>query len=212
MSQWVRKTFPVPPLSCNCSILGDLQSKEAIVVDPGGSPERILEEVDTLGLTVIAIVHTHAHFDHFLASGTIKQATGAPLYLHPHDRDLWNILEIQCRMFGVPYVPAPSPDREIQDGEDLLLGQFSGVILHTPGHTPGSSSFYFEQPGILLSGDTLFRGGIGRTDLWGGDSQAIKRSIREKIYTLRESTVVVPGHGSESSVGWEREYNMFVTA
>ena len=212
MSQWFRKTFPVPPLSCNCSILGDLQSKEAIVVDPGGSPERILEVVHTMGFSVIGIVHTHAHFDHFLASGEIKKETGAPLYLHPNDQDLWRILEIQCRMFGVPYVPAPPPDLEIQDGGNIVLGQFSGVVLHTPGHTPGSSCFYFEQPGILLSGDTLFRGGIGRTDLWGGDSQAIERSIREKIYPLQESTIVVPGHGAESSVGWEREYNMFVTA
>ncbi len=212
MTQWFRKTFPVPPLSCNCSILGDLQSKEAIVVDPGGSPERILEVVHTMGFSVIGIVHTHAHFDHFLASGEIKNETGAPLYLHPNDQDLWRILEIQCRMFGVPYVPAPPPDLEIQDGGNLVLGQFSGVVLHTPGHTPGSSCFYFEQPGILLSGDTLFRGGIGRTDLWGGDSQAIERSIREKIYPLQENTIVVPGHGGESSVGWEREYNMFVTA
>lgn len=212
MSHWFRKTFPVPPLSCNCSILGDLQSKEALVVDPGGSPDRILEVVHTMGFTVIGIVHTHAHFDHFLASGEIKKETGAPLYLHPDDRDLWNILEIQCRMFGVPFVPAPPPDREIQDEGNIALGQFSGVVLHTPGHTPGSSCFYFEQAGILLSGDTLFRGGIGRTDLWGGDSQAIERSIREKIYPLQESTIVVPGHGAESSVGWEREFNMFVTA
>ena len=212
MSHWFRKTFPVPPLSCNCSILGDLQSKEALVVDPGGNPERILDEVESLGMKVIAIVHTHAHLDHFLASGKVKEATGAPLCLHPEDRDLWDMLEIQCRMFGVPYVPAPPPDLELQDGGKLSLGQFSGVVLHTPGHTPGSSCFYFEQGGILLSGDTLFRGGIGRTDLWGGDSQAIERSIREKIYILQENTIVVPGHGPESSVGWEREYNMFVTA
>ena len=212
MSQWFRKTFPVPPLSCNCSILGDLKSKEAIVVDPGGNSDRILNEVQSLGFSVLAIVHTHAHFDHFLASGKMKEATGAPLCLHPQDRDLWDMLEIQCRMFGVPYVPAPPPDCEIQEGGKLSFGQFSGVVLHTPGHTPGSSSFYFEQTGILLSGDTLFRGGIGRTDLWGGDSQALERSIRDKIYTLEENTIVVPGHGPESSVGWEREYNMFVTA
>ena len=212
MSQWFRKTFPVPPLSCNCSILGDLQSKEAIVVDPGGSPERILEVVHTMKFSVIGIVHTHAHFDHFLASGEIKKETGAPLYLHPNDQDLWRILEVQCRMFGVPYVPAPPPDLEIQDGGHIVVGQFSGVVLHTPGHTPGSSCFYFEQQKILLSGDTLFRGGIGRTDLWGGDSRAIERSIREKIYILQENTIVVPGHGPESSVGWEREYNIFVTA
>lgn len=103
----IRKTFSVPPLGCNCSIIGDPITKQALVVDPGGAPERILREVQALGLTVVRIVHTHAHFDHFLASGAMKQATGAALCLHPDDRPLWDMLETQCRMFGVPYVPAP---------------------------------------------------------------------------------------------------------
>ena len=105
MSSLIRKTFPVPPLFCNCSIVGDFDTKQAVVIDPGGSPERILQEIESLDLTLSAILHTHAHFDHFLASGHIKQATGAPLCLHPHDKDLWNMLEIQCQMFGIPYVP-----------------------------------------------------------------------------------------------------------
>ena len=139
----IRKTFPVPPLSCNCSILGDPITKRAIVVDPGGAHERILQEVRALGLTVVSILHTHAHFDHFLASGEMKQATGASLCLHQADRELWGMLEVQCRMFGVPYAPVPPPDYWLQDEEKIILGGIEGVALHTPGHTPGSMSFFF---------------------------------------------------------------------
>ena len=128
----IRKTFSVPPLGCNCSIIGDPITKQAIVVDPGGAPERILQEVRAMGLTVVSIVHTHAHFDHFLASGAMKQATGAALCLHPDDLPLWDILEMQCRMFGVPYVPAPPPDYWLKDEERLAIGELEGIALHTP--------------------------------------------------------------------------------
>ncbi len=212
MSSLIRKTFPVPPLSCNCSIVGDLETKQAVVIDPGGNPERILKEIESLDLTVSAILHTHAHFDHFLASGHIKQATGAPLCLHPHDEDLWSMLEIQCQMFGVPYVPVPAPDQWIQDEEVMVIGPYAATVLHTPGHTPGSTCFYFPDQDLVFSGDTLFRGGIGRTDLWGGDGKSIVQSIRERLYSLKEETLVIPGHGRESSIGWEREHNMFVQA
>jgi len=210
MPSFIRKTFPVPPLSCNCSIIGDADTRQAVVIDPGGNPERILGEVEVLGLTVCAILHTHAHFDHFLASGHIKAATGAPLCLHPHDKDLWDMLEIQCQMFGIPYSAVPSPDQWFHDEEEMSIGPYAAMVLHTPGHTPGSSCFYFDDQKLLLSGDTLFRGGIGRTDLWGGDSRAIIQSIRERLYSLDEDTLVVPGHGGESSIGWEREHNSFV--
>lgn len=210
MNQLIRITFPVPPLSCNCSIIGDKETKQAIVVDPGGNPERILGEINALGFTVTAILHTHAHFDHFLASGHIKQATGAPLCLHPYDQDLWDMLKVQCQMFNIPYVPAPPPDRWIKDESEVRVGPYLGTVIHTPGHTPGSVCFFFESQNLVFSGDTLFRGGIGRTDLWGGDGQVIERSIRERLYTLKESTIVIPGHGAESSIGWEREHNMFV--
>ncbi len=210
MSKFVRKTFPVPPLSCNCSIVGDLETKQAVVVDPGGSPVRILEEVESLGLTVCAVLHTHAHFDHFLASGHIKLATGAPLCLHPNDTDLWNMLEIQCQMFGVPYAPVPPPDQWLHDEEEMSIGPYIATVLHTPGHTPGSTCFYFQSENLVFSGDTLFRGGIGRTDLWGGDGRVIVQSIRERLYSLTEDTLVIPGHGGESTIGREREHNMFV--
>ncbi len=138
MPTMIRKTFAVPPLGCNCSILGDPTTKHAVVVDPGGAPELILQHVRELGLTVMSVVHTHAHFDHFLASGEIQKATGARLCLHPDDRRLWEMLEVQCRMFGVPYTPVPLPDQWLQDDEQIIVGEVPGVALHTPGHTPGS--------------------------------------------------------------------------
>ena len=206
------KSFPVPPLGCNCSIIGDPITKRAIVVDPGGAHESILKDVQDLGLTVVSILHTHAHFDHFLASGEMKKATNATLCLHPDDRKLWEMLEVQCRMFGVPYAPVPLPDYWLHDEEKLIVGGIEGVALHTPGHTPGSMCFHFPGEKLLLGGDTLFQGSIGRTDLWGGDFEAIERSIRERLYTLDEATRVITGHGPETQIGIERESNQFVRA
>jgi glyoxylase-like metal-dependent hydrolase (beta-lactamase superfamily II) len=205
----IRKTFSVPPLGCNCSIIGDPVTKQAIVVDPGGAHERILHEVRQLGLTVSHILHTHAHFDHFLASGEMKKATGAAICLHQNDLELWKNLELQCRMFGVAYVPVPEPDYWLKDEEKLLIGQVAAVALYTPGHTPGSMSFHFPGEDLVLAGDTLFRGSIGRTDLWGGDFDTIEQSIRERLYSLKDATVVVTGHGPETEIGLEKETNQF---
>jgi len=206
------RSFPVPPLSCNCSIIGDPVTKKALVVDPGGAHELILQTVRELGLTVSGLLHTHAHFDHFLASGEMQKATGAPLCLHKADKELWEILEVQCRLFGVPYAPVPPPDRWLEDGEALSVGGLQGTVLHTPGHTPGSLCFYFESAKMVLAGDTLFRGGIGRTDLWGGDEQAIERSIKQRLYALDEATRVITGHGPETKIGHEMRFNPFVPA
>jgi len=208
----IRKTFSVPPLGCNCSIIGDPVTKQAIVVDPGGAHEQILREVQKLGLKVTHILHTHAHFDHFLASGEMKKATGATICLHQDDLGLWNNLELQCRMFGVTYSPVPLPDYWIKDEEKLSAGQISVTALHTPGHTPGSMSFHVPGDNLVLAGDTLFRGSIGRTDLWGGDFDAIERSIRERLYTLEDATIVVTGHGPETEIGQEKETNQFFRA
>ena len=152
----ILRSFSVPPLGCNCSILGDPVTKQALVVDPGGDAERILEDLRGLGLTVSRIVHTHAHFDHFLASGEMQKATGAPLCLHRDDRELWENLELQCRIFGVPYVPVPPPNEWLNDEEPLSLGDIQGIALHTPGHTPGSMCYHFPVAKLLLAGDTLF--------------------------------------------------------
>ncbi len=180
------------------------------MVDPGGAPERILREVQQLGLTVTHILHTHAHLDHFLASGDMKKATGATLCLHRDDLDLWKMLEVQCELFGVVYVPVPLPDYWLKDEEQLLIGQVSVVALHTPGHTRGSMSFHLPSEQLVLAGDTLFRGSIGRTDLWGGDFDTIEQSIRERLYTLEDATIVVTGHGPETEIGIEKKTNQFV--
>ncbi|CUQ68343.1 MBL fold metallo-hydrolase [Candidatus Nitrospira inopinata] len=212
MSGLIRKTFAVPPLGCNCSIIGDPVTKQAIIVDPGGDPERILGEARRLGLTVSHILHTHAHFDHFLAAGLLKQATGAILCLHQDDLDLWKNLDVQCRLFGVPSTTVPLPEHWLKDEERLLVGEIPLLALHTPGHTPGSMSFHVPHEKLVLAGDTLFRGSIGRTDLWGGDYDAIEQSIRERLYTLDDATVVVTGHGAETEIGWEKETNQFIRA
>jgi len=210
MSKLIRKTFSVPPLGCNCSIISDPITKQAVIIDPGGAPERILREVTQLGVTVSHILHTHAHLDHFLASSEIKKATGAVICLHQGDLELWKNLELQCRVFGVAYVPAVPPDHWLSDEEKILVGLEPVLALHTPGHTPGSISFHFPNEQLLLAGDTLFRGSIGRTDLWGGDFKTIETSIRERLYTLDEGTTVVTGHGPDTSIGDERETNQFI--
>ena len=210
MTALIRKTFSVPPLGCNCSIIGDPLTKQAVVIDPGGAPERILQEVQQLGFTVNRILHTHAHLDHFLASAEIKKATGAAICLHQDDLELWKNLELQCRVFGVSYVPALPPDHWLADEEKVMLGQAPIVAIHTPGHTPGSMSFHVPNDKLLLAGDTLFRGSIGRTDLWGGNFETIEESIRERLYTLDEATTVVTGHGPDTEIGIEKESNQFV--
>ena len=206
------ETIPVGPLQCNCTILGDLVSRKAIVVDPGGNSEILLERLVELNLQVERIIHTHAHLDHFLASGKMKEATGAKLALHREDLFLWDMLEDQCRMFGIPFEPPPPPDQWLENEEEIDLNDLQGKALHTPGHTPGSMCFLFESQKLLIAGDTLFQGSIGRTDLWGGDFKKIEKSIQEKLYTLDEETSVITGHGESTSIGHEMRDNSFVRA
>ncbi len=206
------ETIPVGPLQCNCTILGDLVSRKAIVVDPGGDAEILLERLVELNLQVERSIHTHAHLDHFLASGKMKEATGAKLALHREDLFLWDMLEDQCRMFGIPFEPPPPPDQWLENEEEIDLNDLQGKALHTPGHTPGSMCFLFESQKLLIAGDTLFQGSIGRTDLWGGDFKKIEKSIQEKLYTLDEETSVITGHGESTSIGHEMRANSFVRA
>jgi len=204
------ETFPVGPLHCNCSIIGNPENRNAIVVDPGGDAEKIIQRVLDLSLKIVRIVHTHAHLDHFLASGKIKELTGANLEIHKDDLFLWDSLEDQCRMFGIPYKETPPPDKFLDHEEEIDLVGIRGKALHTPGHTPGSMCFLFENFKLLIAGDTLFQGSIGRTDLWGGNFKDIEKSIKEKLYTLDEETLVITGHGESTSIGREIRTNSFV--
>jgi hydroxyacylglutathione hydrolase len=204
------ETLPVGHLQCNCTILGDPVSRKAIVVDPGGDAELLIERLLELDLQVERIIHTHAHLDHFLASRKLKEATGAKLALHRDDLFLWDMLEDQCRMFGIPFEKTPPPDQWLEHEDEIEVKGLQGKALHTPGHTPGSMCFLFEKQKLLIAGDTLFQGSIGRTDLWGGDYQKIEESIREKLYTLDEDISVITGHGESTSIGLEMRSNSFV--
>lgn len=208
---WVVESFPVGPLQCNCTIIGNTETGDAVVVDPGGDVAVILAKLKEHGLRCTEILHTHAHFDHFLAADALKQATEAPLALHKQDQPLWEMLPTQCDLFGIPHdgKHAPPPDVWLGD-EQPVLGE-AGSCLHTPGHTPGSMSFHFPDLELLVAGDTLFKGSVGRTDLWGGDFQQIKSSIQQRLYTLDDVTTVIPGHGPATTIGDECRHNSVVS-
>ena len=201
----VFSSFPVGPLQCNCSIIGDAVTRRGIIVDPGGDADLILAEVERMNLQITDIIHTHAH----LAAGEIKKATGATIAVHKKDMFLWEMAEQQCRRFGIPYTPQPDPDIWLHDDEELSCCQ--GVAMHTPGHTPGSMSFLFESEKLLIAGDTLFSRSIGRTDFPYGDFQAIERSIKNRLFTLDEETIVITGHGTNTTIGDEIRENPFVS-
>jgi hydroxyacylglutathione hydrolase len=206
----IHEILPVGMLQCNCSIFGDEQSREAMVVDPGDEIARILEILQRHELTVKAIVITHAHIDHIGGAQKLKQATGAPVYMNANDVELQKMMSIQAQWLGMRTPEAVEIDVAAKDGDRLLVGVTEFQVLHTPGHTQGSISLYIPSENKLVAGDTLFAGSIGRTDLPGGDSQKILQSIREKILPLPEATVVIPGHGGETTVGEEKEFNPFL--
>jgi glyoxylase-like metal-dependent hydrolase (beta-lactamase superfamily II) len=208
------ETFPVGAFQCNCSILGCADSKEAIVVDPGGDHERILEVVRHYDLTIKWIIHTHAHLDHIYETRDVKEAAGGTIALHQGDAFLYDGFAMQAAMFGWQPRPVLPVDHWLSDGETLGFGKRAVEVVHTPGHTPGSCCFKVDgadRP-LLLAGDTLFQRSIGRTDLPGGDYATIERSIQKRIYTLDPDTAVIPGHGPRTTVGDEARHNPFVQA
>jgi glyoxylase-like metal-dependent hydrolase (beta-lactamase superfamily II) len=208
----IRK-IPVGPLQCNCSIVADPEAGEAVVIDPGDEADRILLALAETKCRAIALLHTHGHFDHIGGTAGVKRATGAAIRIHDGDRPLYDALPDQASFFGLSAQPAIPPDGGFEDGGTVAVGQFRLQAIHTPGHTPGSTCFYLEgdEP-ILFSGDTLFRRSIGRTDLWGGDTDTILQSIREKLYPLSIDLRVVCGHGPDTTIGEERRENPFVRA
>jgi len=203
--------FPVGPLQCNCVIIGDENSREAIVIDPGDDADRIFEALKRHGLTVCALVATHAHIDHVGALASLKQLTGARALMHEADEPLYEHLAEQAGWLGVPPPDVTTLDGFLRHGDRLAYGRHALEVIHTPGHSPGSISFVLdERSPRVLCGDTLFAGSIGRTDLWGGSFPQIIESIRTKLLTLPDEAVVVPGHGPETTIGTERATNPFL--
>lgn len=206
----VHEILPVGMLACNCSIFGDEESREAMVIDPGDNVDEILEVVARHGLRVTSIVITHAHIDHIGGAQELKAATGAPVYLNENDQAIYAHLDTQALWLGIETPARTNIDVLARDGDVLRVGSAEFAVLHTPGHTPGSVSLWIPAENKLVAGDTLFRDGIGRTDLPGGDGRRILASIRDKLFPLPDDTFVIPGHGETTTMGREKEFNYFL--
>ncbi len=204
------RTTVVGPFAANCYLLGCSKTSEAVLVDPGGDAARVLGMLDPGDLRITRIVCTHGHIDHVAGAAQIQEATGAPLQIHAADAEWLERLPQQAATFGFDDVRPPTVDRFHQDGEIFRVGECDGVVLHTPGHTRGSCSLWFPRSKVLITGDTLFAGSVGRTDLPGGDFTLLERSIREKLFPLGDDVRFYPGHGPGSLLGQERLANPFV--
>lgn len=198
----------VGPLGVNCYIVGDDKTREAIVVDPGGNARDILDTLRREQLQCVAIVNTHAHFDHIIALTEVRERTGAPFMLHVDEAKVLASASLGAKMFGFAMVQPKPAERLLRDGDAVRFGDVSLKILHTPGHTPGGICLLGD--GWVISGDTLFQAGIGRTDLPGGDYATLMASIRDKLLTLPDAMVVYPGHGDSTTIGEERQLNPFL--
>ncbi len=209
------ESFPVGVLGCNCTIVACEETREAIVVDPGGDADRILDVVRANRLDVKQVLHTHAHFDHVLGTREVKEGTGAKIRLHPGDDFLYQSLPMQASWLGMRIEKDVLPvDEPLRHQETITFGKAGTLVLHTPGHTPGSCCFSLRtgEGMLLLSGDTLFQSSVGRTDLPGGDQDALFESIRRELLPLDDDTRVICGHGPETTIGRERLKNPFVRA
>jgi len=206
----ILETFPVGPLQCNCTILGDEEAGEAIVIDPGDEIGRIHRRLKELGLKLKQILVTHAHIDHVGGALKLKRLTGAPILFNEDDLPQIKIMATQAGWLGIDTPETAPPDESLSDGLVVGLERFPAQVIHTPGHTQGSVCLHFAPLKMLIAGDTLFAGSIGRTDLPGGNSRQILDSIESRLITLPEETMVVPGHGPATTIGEERESNPFL--
>jgi hydroxyacylglutathione hydrolase len=206
----IHEILPVGPLQCNCSVVGDEQTKEAMVIDPGDEIEEILAIVQRHGLIVKQIVITHAHIDHIGGAAKLKRVTGAPVLLNRNDQALLKMLDVQAAWVGMQPPEKTAIDASLTTGDQLRAGSLVADVLHTPGHTEGSVCLYFAPQKKLIAGDTLFAGSIGRTDLPGGSYKKIIESLRGPVMALPDETIVVPGHGPLTTIGDERETNPFL--
>ena len=206
----IRETFPVGPLQCNCTILGDETSLEAIVVDPGDEIPRILAALARHTLTLKQIVVTHAHIDHIAGAQTLKRLTGAPILYNQRDLPLVAMMDAQADWLGIAPPEVAPPDADLADNLPIRVQGIDATVIATPGHTEGSVCLYLPAAALLLAGDTLFAGTVGRTDLPGGDTQTLLRSIHTRLLPLPDDTLVIPGHGTATTIARERAQNPYL--
>lgn len=206
----ILETFPVGPLQCNCTILGDETTGQAMVVDPGDNIPQILAFLARHKLSLKQVIVTHGHIDHIGGAARLKKATGAPVFLNQNDLPQLTMMDMQASWLGVPTPEIAPPDASAEEGMTVGIAGHTAQILHTPGHTQGSICLHFVPENLLLAGDTLFAGSIGRTDLPGGDSKQILRSLHDRLLILPDQTRVIPGHGRATTIGEERQSNPFL--
>jgi glyoxylase-like metal-dependent hydrolase (beta-lactamase superfamily II) len=207
----IHEIFPVGPLQCNCSVIGDESTREGMVIDPGDDIDHVLALIRKHNLTIKQIVITHAHIDHVGGAMKLRAATGAPILLNQNDHTLLRMLDVQAAWIGMPVPGKVEIDQTIGQADTIKAGGLTATVLHTPGHTEGSVCLFFPAEKKLIAGDTLFAGSIGRTDLPGGSFEKIIHSLHDKLLALPDETVVVPGHGPLTTIGEERETNPFLT-
>ena len=206
----IHEILPVGPLQCNCSVIGDEATREAMVIDPGDDLEDVAAIISKHNLKVKQIVITHAHIDHVGGAMKLRALTGAPILLNQNDYALLKMIDVQATWVGMESPGEVKIDAELAHGENLSAGGLSANVLHTPGHSEGSVCLYFPTEKLLIAGDTLFAGSIGRTDLPGGSFEKIMRSLHQRVLALPDDTVVIPGHGPKTTIGDEREGNPYL--
>jgi len=203
----IHEILPVGPLQCNCSVIGDEATREAMVIDPGDDIENVLSLIEKHSLKIKQIVITHAHIDHVGGAMKLRAATGAPILLNQNDYALLKMLDVQAAWIGMKDPGKVEIDHSVGQADTVRAGTLTANVIHTPGHTEGSVCLYFPAESKLIAGDTLFAGSIGRTDLPGGSMEKIINSLHEKVMALPDDTLVVPGHGPLTTIGEERESN-----
>src|SRR5689334_3134357 len=206
----IHEILPVGPLQCNCSVIGDEDTREALVIDPGDDIDDVLAIIGKHGLTVKQIIITHAHIDHVGGAMKLRKFTGAPILLNQNDYALLKMLDVQAAWIGMASPGSVEIDQSLSTGDKIFAGSLTADVIHTPGHTEGSVCLYFPAQQKLIAGDTLFAGSIGRTDLPGGSLDKIMRSLHTKVLALPDETIVIPGHGRLTTIGEERATNPFL--